>query len=378
MKKIGILGAGQLGKMLIQDASKMGISLSLMDKSHDMPAVPICRNFTQGDIQNYEDVLAFGKDKDIVSIEIEAVNVDALEVLEKEGKEVYPQPHLLRIIKDKGLQKQYYKEHNLATSAFALYEGADEIRKAVAESSLSLPFVQKARTGGYDGKGVFLVRTQEDLNQLMPTPSVCEDLVDIDKELSVIIARNTKGETAVYEVAEMEFHPTANLVNLLFTPSRVGKEVQEEAKALALSLANQMEIVGLLAVELFLDKEGRIYINEVAPRPHNSGHHTIEGATSSQYENHIRAILGLPLGSTKVLKPAAMINLLGAEGSAGPTVYQGLEEALATEGAYLHLYGKAESKPHRKMGHATIIGDTLEDAIKKANFVRETISITGK
>ena len=310
-----------------------------------------------------------------MSIEIEAVNVDALEVLEKEGKEVYPQPHLLRIIKDKGLQKQYYKEHNLATSAFALYEGADEIRIAVAEGSLSLSFVQKARTGGYDGKGVFLVRTQEDLNQLMPTPSVCEDLVDIDKELSVIIARNTKGETAVYEVAEMEFHPTANLVNLLFTPSRVGKEIQEEAKALALSLANQMEIVGLLAVELFLDKEGRIYINEVAPRPHNSGHYSIEASYTSQFEQHIRALLDLPLGNPENKVAGVMVNLVGAEDHTGNVLYKNIESILAMEGVTPHIYGKKQTRPFRKMGHVTIVNKDIAKARETAEKVKRTIEV---
>lgn len=377
-KRVGVLGAGQLGKMLIQDASKMGIELHLMDKNEDMPARPICNSFTKGDIQSYEDVLAFGQDKDVITIEIEAVNEEALLTLAQMGKEVYPQPHLLKIIKDKGLQKAYYKEHGIPTSDFKLFANSEAILAAVKTGTLLLPFVQKARTGGYDGKGVHLVRTQEDLKDLLQTSSVCEDLVNIDKELSVIVARSTSGEVRAFEVAEMEFHPTANLVDLLFTPSRVSTSIQTKAKQMAIQLAEKMKIIGLLAVELFLDKKGDLYINEVAPRPHNSGHHTIEGAITSQYEQHIRAILGMPLGDTSIVKPAAMINLLGHPDFSGNTLYKGLAKCLKVKGAYLHLYGKAQSKPYRKMGHATTIADTLEDAIQNAKTIKETLQIISK
>lgn len=374
-KRIGVLGAGQLGKMMIQDASKMGIHLHLMDQNVDMPGAQVCPYFFEGDIQSYEDVMAFGQDKDILTIEIEAVNHEALIALEKQGKEVYPQPAILSIIKDKGLQKQYYKEHDIATSRFELFTSAEHVREAVSSGSWSIPFVQKAREGGYDGKGVQIVRTPADTESLLDCPCLLEELVEIDKELAVIVGRNLSGEIATYNVAEMEFHPTANLVEFLFTPSSVTLEIQQQATQMAISLAESLGIVGLLAVEFFLDKSGQLYINEVAPRPHNSGHHTIEGAITSQFEQHIRCILGMPLGDTSLVMPAVMVNVTGEPGYSGPVKYEGLQECLSMPGVHPHLYGKATTKPHRKMGHVTIVHKDLGSAKNMARKVSNILKV---
>ena len=376
--KIGILGGGQLGKMMIQDASKLAITLHMMDKSADSPAAAINPAFTIGNILDEADVLAFGKDKDIVSIEIEAVHVGALEQLQAAGVKVYPQPEVLRIINDKGLQKQYYQSHGLATSAFLLADGKDHILQLLSSGELSLPFVQKARTGGYDGKGVVVIRTKADLNELLPVPSICEALVDIDKELSVIVARTPSGEVRSFPVAEQEFHPTANLVECLYTPSRTSAETQAAAITLAESIAEALEVVGLLAVELFLTQQGDLLINEVAPRPHNSGHHTIEGAVTSQFEQHLRAITDSPLGDTTFLQAAVMVNLLGDPDHTGPVHYRGLDTCLAIPAAHMHLYGKAATKPYRKMGHATVTGESLEETIIEAKRLRDTLKIISK
>lgn len=376
--KIGVLGAGQLGKMLLQDASKMGIKLHMLDSSSDMPAAAINPDFTAGDIQDYDQVLHFGQDKDIITIEIEAVNDAALSALEASGKAVYPQPTLLRTIKDKGLQKQYYADHKLPTSRFELFADDEAIRSAVSDGQWSIPFVQKARTGGYDGKGVHVVRSETDLDHLLPVPSLLEELVDIDRELAVIVARSTTGEIKTYDVVEMKFHPTANLVECLFAPSHISKSLQDEARKLATDLVDQMEIVGLLAVELFLTRSGELLINEVAPRPHNSGHHTIEAAHTSQFEQHLRAILGLPLGSTDLLAPACMVNLLGHPEHIGPAHYAHITDCLSVAGGHLHLYGKAQTKPHRKMGHATVVADSVSSAIEKAKYIKDTLQIISK
>lgn len=376
-KKIGVLGGGQLGKMLCQYASKMGINLHILEKDDSFPAVAVSNQVTYGDFKNFEDVYAFGQSMDVVTVEIEAVNTDALHKLVEEGKEVYPQPHILDTIKNKGHQKTFYESNKLPTSRFQLFDGAHQVREAVIRGEWTLPFVQKSQTDGYDGQGVKIVRTENDLNELLDVPCLLEDLVDIDREIAVIVARNVSGEVAVYPAVEMEFHPTANLVEFLFSPSTLTESQEADAKAIATSVAETFGIVGLLAVELFLTKSGEILINEVAPRPHNSGHHTIEANTTSQYEQHVRAIADLPLGNTDLLAPAAMINLLGAEGSKGPTAYENTSECLAVEGAHFHLYGKAMSKPYRKMGHVTVVDKDLDKAKEKARYVKSTFKITG-
>ncbi len=377
-KKVGILGGGQLGKMLCQEASKLGVRLNILEKDDTFPAASVCPDFTYGDFKNYDDVLAFGRQMDIVTVEIEAVNTEALYQLEKEGKQVYPQPHLLDLIKDKGTQKTWYANHNLPTSPFELFEDAKAVQDAVTDGRWSIPFVQKTRKDGYDGQGVKVVRSETDLDNLLDAPCLLESLADIDKEIGVIVARSASGEVKSFPVVEMEFHPTANLVEFLFSPSDITKEQKEEAKRIAESIATKMEIVGLLAVELFLNKDGSIWINEVAPRPHNSGHQTIEGNVTSQYGQHLRAIMDLPLGDTAERGASVMVNILGEDNYKGPVHYEGLSECLRISGANIHLYGKADTKPFRKMGHATIVDTDLQSAIKKAKQLKSTLKVITK
>lgn len=374
-QKIGIIGGGQLGKMLCQAGSKLGLDISVMDKDLTFPSAQICRNFVSGDINNYDDVLQFGLDKDVITIEIENINVSALEDLEKMGKLVYPKPSSLRIIRDKGLQKEFYLESGFPSSTFSLHKSKSETLQAVSDGNLAIPFVQKLRSDGYDGKGVHIVRSEIDLDQLMDGTTLIEEIVDIDKEIAVIVARNPSGDLRTFPVVEMHFHPTANLVEYLFCPSTISSELEVKADKIAKKIAVKLDIVGLLAVEMFVTKNGDLLVNEVAPRPHNSGHHTIEACVTSQYEMHLRAILGLPLGDTSLFRPAVMVNLLGEKGFSGPVNYEGIEDCLEIEGVYPHLYGKKETKPFRKMGHVTILDETLEKAIEKAKFVQNTLKV---
>jgi 5-(carboxyamino)imidazole ribonucleotide synthase len=375
-KKIGVLGGGQLGKMMQQAASNWHMQLHFLDQSKTFPAGPLSPHFTEGNFKDEEDVYNFGKDKDIITIEIEHVNTKALHRLVAEGKTVHPAPDKLDIIKDKGLQKQFYARHKIPTSPFQLFENGAAIRKAIDDGTLQLPFVQKSRTAGYDGKGVAVIKTPEDLdNLLMDTPSMVEDLVDIKKELAVIVARNERGEIRAFPTVEMEFNPDANLVEFLFCPADIEVSTEAMVIALARSVIEKFEICGLLAVELFLTKGGEILVNEVAPRPHNSGHHTIDSAYTSQYEQHLRGILNLSLGNTMSKTPAVMVNLLGAPDYTGPAYYEGLDDILAHKGVKVHLYGKAVTKPFRKMGHATILDESLEKAKERAKLVKEELRI---
>jgi 5-(carboxyamino)imidazole ribonucleotide synthase len=374
-KKIGIIGGGQLGKMLALEAGPMHFPIFALDKSVDFPAGPYVHEFTEGDFNNYDDVYQFGKDKDVVTIEIEHVNTEALLQLKKEGIKVHPNPESLNIIKDKGKQKQFYLSKGFPSSAFRLFSSSDSIKKAIEDKEISLPFVQKLCTEGYDGKGVKVVKSEDDLSDLLEGESLVEDLVDIDKELAVIVARNEAGETKSFTAVEMTFNPQANLVEYLLCPARVSEAIEEEAEKMAVDLINAFDICGLLAIEFFLTNDQKLLINEVAPRPHNSGHHTIDSCYTSQFEQHIRGILGLPLGSTKIKTPAVMLNLLGEANYTGPAFYEGLDKCLSMEGVKLHLYGKKITKPFRKMGHATVLADDLEKALEKANEVKNTLKI---
>jgi 5-(carboxyamino)imidazole ribonucleotide synthase len=374
--KTGILGGGQLGKMLCQAGSRLGLHLYILENNPECPAAAVCPKITIGDITLYDDVVNFGKDKDVITIEIENINTDALYELEARGVKVYPQPKVLEIIKDKGLQKNYYQANDFPTSPFRLFADAGEIQRAIVDGDLQYPFVQKSRTEGYDGRGVSVIRSEKDLDFLLDTASVVEDLVHIDKEISVIIARNDSGQLKSFPVVEMDFHPTANLVENLFCPSQLDEESLREASNIAGALAEKLGIVGLLAVEMFMDTSGHILINEIAPRPHNSGHHTIEACVTSQYEQHLRAILNLPLGDTTLIRPAVMVNLLGEPNYAGKAVYQGLNEILNISGVYPHIYGKKETRPYRKMGHVTVTAEHIEEARRKAEFVRKTFKVT--
>ena len=356
--KLGILGGGQLGRMLIQEAVNFNIHISVLDPSVNAPCADLANNFVVGNFNDYETVLDFGKTVDVLTIEIEHVNIEALEELERLGKKVFPTPQALRTIQDKGLQKQFYKENNIPTSPFHLIDNAEDALLFKEKG----PFMQKLRKGGYDGKGVTPLRTEAEFNAAFNAPSVLEEFVPFVKELAVIVARNERGEIASFPLVEMEFNPEANLVEFIFSPANVNVEIENTAKNIASDIANKLKHVGLLAIELFLTADGNLLVNEIAPRPHNSGHHTIEACFVSQYGMHLRAILNMPLGSTGLRTPAVMINLLGEKGFEGKARYENIEEVLHTEGAYIHLYGKEDTKPFRKMGHITVCNLNLEDA----------------
>ncbi len=375
-KKIGVLGAGQLGRMLSEAASPLDIPLYLMDKSNEFPGARINPNFIAGDFKDFDDVLAFGRKMDIVTIEIESVNLKGLEHLESGGKEVYPNAKALKIIKDKGLQRAFYEEKGLASPAYKLFQNADAIKEAISNGTLQYPFVQKSRTEGYDGRGVSIIKTKDDLSKLLHTESVVEDLVDIDKEIGVVVARNKSGQVEAFVPVEMAFDPEANLLDMLICPARISSEKLQECVDIAISTIKAFDIIGLLAVELFIDKEGKISINEVAPRPHNSGHHTIENCIVSQFQQHLRAITNTELIKPSEYSPAVMVNLLGAANHTGPVKYFGLQEVLKTPKVYCHLYGKKETRPFRKMGHVTVLDQNLEEAIRKAQKIKKLIKIT--
>ena len=374
-KRIGILGGGQLGKMLAQAGSRWDLDIRILDKSPDQPAGKVVSKFVQGDFTDYETVLSFGQEVDVITIKIENVNTEALMVLEGQGKEVYPQPNVIDLIKDKGLQKEFYRKKKLPTSDFELYDSAREIKEDVFSGKLQLPFVQKSRTEGYDGRGIKVVKNHDDIGDLLQTKSVVESLVDIDKELAVIVARSVSGEVTIFPAVEMTFHPTANLVENLICPARVSEEVLLSMNNLGQQIIEAFDMVGVLAIEFFLSKDGALLINEVAPRPHNSGHHTIEGNVTSQYEQHLRAILGLPLGDTSLRSAAVMLNLLGEEGFSGLVKYNGLEECLKEKDVHIHIYGKKETRPFRKMGHMTILGTDVETALAMAEKVRMRLKV---
>jgi len=373
--RLGVLGGGQLGKMMGIAAADWHLPICFLDRSKAFPAGGISPCFTEGSFAKYEDVLAFGRTMDVVTIEIEHVNVEALLALEKEGIPVHPRPQALALIKDKGLQKQFYVENQFPTAPFALYESEEVIRQAVETGELGLPFIQKTRTAGYDGKGVQRIGSRAELNQLLPGPSLVEQQVNIEKELAVIVARNPRGEVAAFPMVEMEFNPEANLVEFLLCPARVSRELAQKAEDIARRLISTFDLCGLLAVEFFLSEEGDLLVNEVAPRPHNSGHHTIDSCQTSQFQQHLRAVLDLPLGSTALEQPAVMVNILGAPGHTGPPRYEGLEDCLALPGVHLHLYGKEITKPYRKMGHATITADKADQAIAMAWKVKSNLRV---
>lgn len=374
--KLGILGGGQLGKMMALAAGNWHLPIYFLDQQLDFPAGPYGMGFTEGNFKDFDDVYAFGKDKDVLSIEIEHVNTDALLKLEKEGVIVHPSPRKLNIIKDKGLQKQFYAEQKLPTSPFKLYPDKESLLASIDSGERPYPFVQKSRTAGYDGKGVAVINGPADRDKILDGAAMVEDKVNIEKELAVIVARRPSGEVKAFPTVEMEFNPVANLVEFLVCPAQISPEQEKEALDIAIKTIEAYDLCGLLAVELFLDKAGNILINEVAPRPHNSGHHTIDSSYTSQFEQHIRAILDLPLGSTQAKTPIGiMINLLGADGYTGTAKYEGLDQLLDMEGVYPHLYGKKLTKPFRKMGHATILGTDLEETKGRARVAQQKLRI---
>ncbi|NBB30696.1 5-(carboxyamino)imidazole ribonucleotide synthase [Cellulophaga sp. BC115SP] len=369
--KLGLLGGGQLGRMMLQAAIDLDIHVKALDPDPNAPCAKIAPEFVCGSFLDFDTVYAFGQDCEVITIEIENVNLDALKKLQSEGKKVFPQPEVLELIQDKRIQKQFYRDHQLPTADFVLTDNAD----AVAANVDFLPAFNKLGRGGYDGKGVQRISSAEDVHLAFTEPSLLEKAVDFAKEIAVIVARNEQGECKTFPTVECVFHPVHNLVEYLFAPADVSVEISEKAKAIAIETAEKLGIVGLLAVELFLTKDGEVLINEVAPRTHNSGHHTIRANHTSQFEQHLRAVLGLPLGDTTAHSTAAMVNLLGEDGYSGDAQYEGMSDVLSVAGVYPFLYGKTTTKPFRKMGHVTVVENDLAKLKEKVDFVKNTLKV---
>ena len=376
--KLGILGGGQLGKMLLYTTRKFDIHTCVLDPSSEAPSKLACNEFFEGDLMDYDTVYNFGKKVNTLTIEIENVNVNALKTLEKEGVKVFPSAKTLETIQNKAKQKLFYVDHNLPTAPFKRFSFTNEIYTAIEHSSIEFPFVWKSAQFGYDGTGVKIVRTVTDLEHLPNVECITEDLVPFKNELAVIVARNEKGAVKVYPVVEMEFHPEANQVEYVLCPARISKDIAKRAELIALKTSAAFKHVGLLAVELFLIQDDEILINEVAPRPHNSGHQTIEASYTSQFEQHIRAILGLPMGSTENKLCSVMVNLVGAENNTGEVIYKNIEKLMEMEGVTPHIYGKKQTRPFRKMGHVTIVNSNIDTARTIAQKVKQTIKVISK
>jgi 5-(carboxyamino)imidazole ribonucleotide synthase len=372
---IGILGGGQLGKMLFLAGANLALKIYIMDESNETPAGLICRNYSIGDFTDYDDTLSFGEKMDIITIEIEKINVDALKTLEQQGKSVFPQAHIIELIQDKGLQKDFYRDHNFLSSSYKKYIHIDDLRHDLDIGLQQYPFVQKTCKGGYDGRGVQIIRNKKDLDNSFTHDFLIEALVDIKKEIAVVTCRSISGEIVCYDPVEMVFDPLHNILLYQLAPALISEEIADVCKSIAENLSRQLGIVGLLAVEMFITENDEIYINECAPRPHNSGHHTIEACYCSQYENHLRAISGLPLGSPETREKSILMNLLGESGYSGPVEYEGLSEILEIQGVNVHLYGKTHTKPHRKMGHITIIDHDIAQLQETYQKVSRTIKV---
>jgi 5-(carboxyamino)imidazole ribonucleotide synthase len=371
-KILGILGGGQLGRMLIQSAINYNQDIHILDPDPNAPCKDIAQYFQTGSLKDYDTVYSFGKNCDVVTVEIEAVNTEALQKLSDEGKKVFPQPHILKLIQDKREQKQFYQQHGIPTAEFVLTENKAD----VAVKKDFLPAVNKLGKEGYDGRGVQILRSEADLDSAFDAPGLLEKLIDFDKEIAVTVARNEKGDLIAYPAVECAFHPTANLVEFLFAPAQISSEIEQKAQEIAKDVILKLDMVGILAVELFVTKAGEVLVNEIAPRPHNSGHHTIEANFTSQFEQHLRSVMNWPLGNPELRCPAAMINLLGEDGYSGPAIVEGKEEALEEKGVYIHLYGKKLTKPFRKMGHVTILDEDIDSLKTRANRIKSLIKIT--
>lgn len=371
--RIGIAGGGQLGRMLLQAGIDLNLDFRVLDPDPKAPCAGLAP-FTAGKLTDHDTLLNFGRGCDLITIEIENVNTAALRQLVAEGKKVYPQPEVIELIQDKRRQKQFYLDHGIPTAPFVLTENKADVLKHAS----MLPCVNKLGREGYDGRGVQLMRTAEDLQKGFDAPGLVESLIDFEKEISVIVARSANGEVSTFPAVEMMFHPTGNMVEFLFSPATISAEMEALAASIAKTVITRLNMIGLLAVEMFVTRDGQVLVNEIAPRPHNSGHQTIEGNETSQYHQHLRAILGLPLGSTDIRIPSAMVNLLGEEGHNGPAAYAGLAECLTLGGVNVHLYGKAMTKPLRKMGHVTITGKDMEELRRKSEFVKRTLRVVSK
>ena len=376
--KLGILGGGQLGKMLLRECAKFDIYTIVLDPSKDAPCSKIASEFIVGDLMDYNTVLNFGEKADIITIEIENVNADALRELESLGKKVYPSSANIKTIQNKGFQKQFYKENNLPTSDFNIYSSKDLIEKDVLADKLNYPFVWKSAQFGYDGKGVKIVENEIQLKELPNLECIVEDKIKIQKELSVIVARNESNEESSFPIVEMDFNDQSNLVERVICPANIPTSIEENAVEIAINVSRSLNNVGLLAIEMFLTNDNRILINEIAPRPHNSGHHTIECCQTSQFEQHIRSILNLPLGDTSIKIPGIMLNLVGENKIEGDVVYENINQVMKLPGVTPHIYGKRKSRLNRKMGHITIVNNNINDAIEMSKKVKEIIKVTSK
>ena len=376
--KLGILGGGQLGKMLLRECAKFDIYTIVLDPSKDAPCSKIASEFFVGDLMDYNTVLSFGEKADIITIEIENVNADALRELESLGKKVYPSSANIKTIQNKGFQKQFYKENNLPTSDFNIYSSKDLIEKDLLSDKLNYPFVWKSAQFGYDGKGVKIVENEIQLKELPNLECIVEEKIKIQKELSVIVARNESNEESSFPIVEMDFNDQSNLVERVICPANIPDSIEENAVEIAINVSRSLNNVGLLAIEMFLTNDNRILINEIAPRPHNSGHHTIECCQTSQFEQHIRSILNLPLGDTSIKIPGIMLNLVGENKIEGDVVYENINQVMKLPGVTPHIYGKRKSRLNRKMGHITIINNNINDAIEMSKKVKEIIKVTSK
>ncbi|SFS54668.1 5-(carboxyamino)imidazole ribonucleotide synthase [Lutibacter maritimus] len=372
--KLGVLGGGQLGKMLLTETQKFDIYTSILDAAKDAPCAQICNEFHVGNLLDFNTVYNFGKKVDLLTIEIEHVNIEALLKLEQEGLEIYPQPNVLQIIQHKGKQKDFFVSHNIPTSPHKRFNNLQALKK----ETLKYPFVWKSAQFGYDGTGVKIVKTKNDLEVLTDTECIIEELIPFKNELAVIVARNKNGEIKTYPVVEMEFHPEANQVEYVICPARISDDVALKARNIALKVAESFQHIGLLAVEMFQTADDQILVNEVAPRTHNSGHYSIEASYTSQFEQHLRSILNLPLGNTDSKVAGIMVNLVGEEGFSGDVVYENMEEILKMDGVTPHIYGKKQTRPFRKMGHVTVVNNNLAEARKIAEIVKNTIRVISK
>lgn len=372
--KLGVLGGGQLGKMLLSETQKFDIYTCVLDASGDAPCAAISNEFHQGNLMDFNTVYNFGKQVDLLTIEIEHVNIDALFKLEEEGLKVFPQPHVLKTIQHKGEQKDFFTKNEIPTAAYQRFNNLDDLVNA----EIALPFVWKSAQFGYDGTGVKIIRTHSDLENLPDVACLAESLIPFKNELAVIVARNSDGETKTYPVVEMEFHPEANQVEYVICPARIDEHVAVKAQEIALNVAEAFGHIGLLAVEMFQTTDDDILVNEVAPRTHNSGHYSIEASFTSQFEQHLRSILNLPLGNTDSKVAGIMVNLVGAEGFTGDVYYENMDAILKMDGVTPHIYGKKQTRPFRKMGHVTIVDDNLAKARKTAEEVKNTIKVISK
>ena len=374
-KKIGIIGGGQLGKMILDETNKIDLEVSILDPNKNSPCKNLTKNFIQGDFNDFDTVLNFGLAHDIISYEIEHINVDALDELVSKGIEVQPSPEILRIIQDKNLQKSFFKENNFPTSDFSYFNSKNDLLNSFKKSNLSFPCVWKKTKFGYDGFGVKILNTKNDFSKLPDAEMIIEDLIEFKKELSVIVAVNKKGDIKAYETVEMEFNPDSNQVEFVISPANISENINRNAKKIAYELAKKINLIGLLAVEMFLTNDDKILINDIAPRPHNSGHFSIDACPTSQFKQHINSIMNFELGETSHQNCAVMLNLVGGNSHTGEVKYENLDLVKNQKNVYIHIYGKKITRPNRKMGHVTVICDNFASAYKKAKEIKEIIKV---